>query len=114
MAVLLAVRAVSVPVFEVEPEVLDGLAFQLLSNQRMDPAGEIAVETGHSGQVVGGGAPLSERLKRKFPELLCSAGPEQMRAPIDRVNGLSVRPLAGKIGRQTRGYRVEALSPSGQ
>jgi hypothetical protein len=32
MAVLLAIRAVSVPVFEVEPEVLDGLSFQLLSN----------------------------------------------------------------------------------
>jgi hypothetical protein len=80
----------------------------------MHPAGEIAVETGQSGQVVGGRAPLSERLKRKFPELLCGACPEQMSAPIDGVNGLSVRALAGEIGRQTRRYRVEALGPSGQ
>jgi hypothetical protein len=112
MAVLLTVRAVSIPVFEVEPEVLDGLAFQLLANKRMHQAGEIAVETDQFGQILSGRAPLSKRLERQFPELLCGVRPEQMCSPIYGVNRLTVRAFTREVCRQPGGYRVEAFRPS--
>jgi hypothetical protein len=65
----------------------------------MHPAREIAIETCQTGQVVGGRAPFAQGLKRQFPELLCGAGPEQMGAPVDGVNGLPVWAFTGKIGR---------------
>ena len=74
VAVLLVVRAVAVAVLEVDAEVLDRLALQLLDDARVDRSARAAIEAERRGERRRVRRVLVERAQRERAELLRRVG----------------------------------------
>ena len=91
MVIFFLIGAVSVPVLKVDPEIFDGLALQLFDNSlvedflllRGSPEFERLRECPRIRSV------LFKRLQRDVAQLPGRVGFEDLRAAVDRVDGLT-------------------------
>ena len=118
--VLLGVGAVAEAVLEVDPEILDRLARQLVDDARVDArARASASRPERRGERRRVGRVLLQRAQRDRAELLRRVGLEQMRAAVDDVHRLPRGGVAGELLRDARrspcraGRRIAASDLSG-
>ncbi len=88
VAVLFGVRAVAVAVLEVQPEVLDRLASQLLDHARMDARGRRRREAERGGERGRIGRVLVQGPQRRGAEARRGVRLEEVRAAVHHVNRL--------------------------
>ena len=86
--VFFSVRPAAEAVFEVDAVVLDRLALELLGDTRVEASGEIAVEAERGRERGGVRRVLAQRAQRDGAQLRGRVGREEMRASVDRVDGL--------------------------
>ena len=115
VAVLLVIGPVAVAVLEVDAEVLDRLARQLVDDARVDAVGERR-DRGRSPRRArrGVGRVLVERPQRHRAELPRRVGLEQVRAAVDRVHRLALRGVARKLLRDADVAFVERVEKRAQ
>ena len=114
VAVLFVVGAIAVAVFEVDAEVFDGFARELLADALVDLGGEVAANADRFGERRGIGRVAVERLQRELAELLRRLGREQMRAAVDGVHRLARAGVAGVALREPRLRAVDAIERFGE
>ena len=107
MAVLFGVRTIAVAVLEIDAEVFDRLAPQLLDDRartcRANAAVDAVARSSSAGASVARvGRVLVERRQRQRAELRRRVRAEQMRAAVDGVHRLPVAGLAGIRARDAR------------
>ena len=116
VAVLLMIGAAAEAVLEVDAEILDRLARELVAHAGVDAIGRGGLGADHRGQGGGVRGVLVERPECHRPELLRRVSLEEVRAAVDRVDRLALGRVAGKQLReadvalvqrvQKRGHRV--------
>ena len=97
--VLLGVGAMAVAVLEVDPEVLDRLAPELLDHPGMDGPGQPDVEPEGRGEGLGVGRVLGERGERQRAQPGRRVGPEEVGTAIDGVHWLSMHCRSDRAAR---------------
>ncbi len=108
MPILLGVGAAPVPVLEIDAVVLDRLALQLLDDARVDPRSQRLREPDRGGEGVRVRRVLGQRVERQRAELAGDVGAEEVRAAVDRVDGLALRRLPGVATRERGAGGVQA------
>src|SRR5262249_22848235 len=96
VAVLFEVGPVAEPVLEIDPEVFDRLARQLVDDAQVDAIGERGVETDRAGERRRVGRGILQRFQRVGAELLRRVRLGEMRAAVEDVRRLRPRRMAGK------------------
>jgi hypothetical protein len=91
MAVLLRIRAVPVPILEVDAEVLDRLPLELRHDAFGDPSGEIFGKSESAGQVPGLRRVRCERPPRERSQPGGAVGLKELRPAVDGVDRLPSR-----------------------
>ena len=103
--ILLGVGAIAVAILEVDPEVLDRLALQLVDDAATNDVGEVvpgAIEFEDARQRGAVWRVLIEGRERRRAQLHGGVRTKEMRAAVDGVHGLAVTGLA----RPRAGYGV--------
>jgi hypothetical protein len=96
VSVLLGVGAVAVAVLEVDAEVLDGLARELLTHAAVDRLLQSLRQVERAGEGRAVGRELLERAVRDRAETCRRVGFEQVGTAVHRVHRLPPRGLAGE------------------
>ena len=109
VVVFLVVGAVAVTVLEVDAEVLDSLAVQLLAYALEHLRREVAADADRLAERVGIGRVGIERAQRELAELLRCLRGEQVRTAVDRVHGLARAGVAGIAPVEARLRAVDAV-----
>ena len=90
MAVLLRVETNPVAVLEIDAEVLDRLAPELVLHARVDRFGERGREVDGAREILRRGRVLLERAQCQGSQALRGVGVEQMSAPVDGMHRLAL------------------------
>src|SRR5205823_7638026 len=89
MAVLFSVGSIAIAIFEIESEVFHGFALKLLDDAGVDHRRGGSPDSHGCSESVRVSAILLQHTKRRRAETRRRVRPEQMRAAIDCVDGLS-------------------------
>jgi len=109
VAVLFVVGAVAVAVLEVDAEVLDRLAAQLLAHALEHLRRELAPNAQRFGKRRGVGRVGLERLHRDLAELVRRLCSEQVRSAVDGVHRLARAAVARVMAPEPRLRAVDAI-----
>jgi hypothetical protein len=89
VSVFLVVRAIPITVLEVDTEIFDRLAAELVDDQGVHPLPQGRRDTKGAGKFRRAGCELRERATSGRAEAWHGVGTEQVSASIHRVHGLS-------------------------
>lgn len=112
MPVFLLVRAIPVAILEVDSEVLDWLALELVDYERVNLPGQLGVEVPYLGKVVGCWKPLLDESNRQLTQSSGGVSREEVRSSVDRVNRLPVRAVPGIALGDSRRLLLDSPGPS--
>ena len=113
--ILFLVGPVAEAILEIDAEVLDRLARELVDDAQVDAIGQ-AGDPGPSApaSAAGVGRVLLQRAQRQRAELLRGVGLEQVRAAVDGVHRLPRGRIAGKLLGDAHVRLVERIEKRGQ